>query len=752
MKSFPSTTNESQLMYGSTKSQTYDRTFDTERIKALNLNSSVPVLQALIDYRNINIGNYQAYQPEYDVRIQDFIDPNNTNYEERKIYFENPLQLPSDVIALAKDYEWVYKHQVKNLASVAKSGASLKTQVINTTIVPSMFNPMYGVNAFGMSRNTPLMNDVNDTYLDNINVDDCSIRRLCTLSKNSNSILGNAKYKYADFMYCKDLGKVSNNHLITLRRFAHPVADHIGRGATPRMVNEDKYSWEGEGDVGRLVTWFDTDDNKLEDICKFSFFASWKKLDAKIEEQESKADSENTGILGMLGNSRDAVYNEAVNQGVAGKHSIWGWLGSQISPAVFQGIGSNNELLKNYDNNKVYTPKNTVQSNHMYEGVLNFNHEFTLNFSYKLRAYDNINPRSAFIDLIGNILEVTYRRGKFWGGSRKLIGPAQSRSTFDKTSLFIDNAFDKIGGMLGSLMNEGININQIIGSIGSGIGNFVEDVNKYASALASGNGTEMIKSLLDGFKNMLSKGGVVEAVKGYIKNGLGRPQLYAWQSLLSGDDVGLWHVTIGNPLNPILSIGNLILTNAQISQNGPLGIDDFPSELKVSVTLKHARPRDITDIGRMYTQGTSAIYYHFGGHKLSDFFSPVNQGNEIPATKPGEINDTPVITIKDNLGNDKTFEGDEQTQWESYQEWIKNNPQPSSLSRSEFGTLYQTQAYNKASLITETNAKGQNLEYADVDMQFGYLDPTFQNDNECMVMRKNTYSDVIFNMMVQEQA
>ena len=33
------------------------------------------------------------------------------------------------------------------------------------------------------------------------------------------------------FMYCKHLGKVSNNYMITLRRFPLPVDDYIGARA-----------------------------------------------------------------------------------------------------------------------------------------------------------------------------------------------------------------------------------------------------------------------------------------------------------------------------------------------------------------------------------------------------------------------------------------------------------------------------------------------------------------------------------------
>ena len=703
MKSFPGTANEGKLMYGNTQSTTLKDTFDIERIKALNLNSSVPIIQEMLKESNINVSNYQQ------ISSLNTIDINSIRSDStEKVYYENPLQLPAELIALAKDYEWVYKYAVKSpVSSGERNKGSIKINIANTTVVPSMFNPMYGVMATGLTRNTPLLNDMSDVQLDP-NIDDCSIRTLCALSKDTNSILGMARYKYADFMYCKDLGKVANNHLITLRKFAHPVPDHIFEMTSPKYVGaQDTLSFRLEPDVGRLVSWFGTDDNKLEDICRFSYHASWKELTSQPEVKDTKADSENTGIIGMFANGMSADYSAAVNAGVAGTHSIWGWLGSKILPGTMRGIGSNNELLTNYDNNKVYTPVNTIQSNHIYEGKLEFSHEFTLNFSYQLRGYDNINPRSALTDLIGNILEVTYRRGKFWGGSRKLIGPPQDQAPFDKVNSFIDYSWDKVGGWLQNLMRGGLNLNSVMGQIG-GVYSGIANVLNNAKSIIGGNGigdiANEVASLFKHLANSTAFANASAQAKGFLKNALGRPQMYAWQSLLKGDDVGLWHVTIGNPKNPILSIGNLILTNAELTHSGPLGIDDFPSELKVSVTLKHARPRDITDIGRMYTKGASALYQHFAAHKLSEFFpTKVNGTEENANTKDTTMSKLDEKTIKTQVREDA--------------QQIQNNTT----------TVYERELS-------------------------GYLNPIPLTDNECRLMRNGTYSDIMLRASIEEVA
>ena len=95
---------------------------------------------------------------------------------------------------------------------------------------------------------------------------------------------------------------------------------------------------------------------------------------------------------------------------------------------------------------------------------------------------------------------------------------------------------------------------------------------------------------------------------GGLLNKLGRPQKHMLNSLLSPAPIGLWHVTIGNPNHPIMSIGNLILDSTTIEHYGPLGLDDFPTGLRVKCSLKRGKGRDLRDIEKMYMGGYQRIY------------------------------------------------------------------------------------------------------------------------------------------------
>lgn len=649
MKSFPSTLNESMAQYGMHVKQKYEQSFDIGRLQTMNLNTSTPVIQELLKETNINIANFQQYHRQVPLTIN----------KENEIPRENPNMLPYDVMALAKDYEWKYTNGGSSLLGYSKHGTTISSTAMSFAIAPSMFNPMYGVNHLGLTSNVPLLNGMTtkDDYMsERSNLTVCTIRELCSLSNTPNSILGMARYKYADFMYCKDLGKVSNNYLITLRRFAHPVPDHIFELTNPNYIQSmECMSFAQPGDIGRLVSWFGTDDNKLEDIIKFSYHSTWKELNPQIEEKDTTADDETTSLVGMIANTfNNPGYSKAVGAGIAGNHSLWTYLGGS---KLTTGIGKNNVLLTNYDKNRVYEPKNTIQATHIYEGKIEFTHEFTLNFSYKLRAYDNINPKSAFLDLIGNILEVTARRGRFWGGARKLIGPQTNMAMFNKVDSIIDNAFDKLGGIWEDLTSNGISMDTVLGTMdrmAKDMGDAKERIDGVTKSLTSdftGTAAKLFESM-----------GATDMVKGYIKNALGRPTKIAWQSLLDGSDTGLWHVTIGNPKNPILVMGNLIVTDSNIQQFGPLGLDDFPTELKVSVTLKHARPRDLTDISRMYTKGMNSLYIPLASYGLDKYYNEATGSNNFGNGKTldevlsgvNPVNDKQTATTKNKEISDQS--------------------------------------------------------------------------------------------------
>ena len=560
---------------------------------------------------------------------------------------ETPIHLDENAYNVINTYRGSYKNTANQLDGTADKDGNVS--VYQTIVSPSLFNPFYGINSAGISPGIPLLDNIADqtnisaTGVDGkpknntiklTALDDCSIHNLVKLSNEKDSILGQARYKYSDFMYCRDVGKISNNHLITLRRFAAPVRDNIFQ----YTGTDNQTSNEVAGDIGRLITWFGTPENKLEDILKYSFHASWREMEAARQDLDSQENDTARGLTGGLVNLFNTEHAEGVEKGI--NASAFSMLLKDDASEYDKGPYADNPAVNGrmFDKHKIYEPKDTVRSKYEYEGNLKFSQQFTLTFNYKLRGYDNINGKTAMLDLLGNILAVTYKKGKFWPGEQHIIGAPQNKQGWDKAIGMQNTAIAASGTFLGSLCN----------------GGSLSDA--ASSAMNIIQGADLGKDINQAAKDLLNKlkaGGLQSIFSGLMKNALGRPAVYAFDSLLTEGETGTWHVTIGNPLNPIASIGNLIIDgDVEITHGGPLGLDDFPTEITVKVPLKHAMPRDSVDIQRMFTKGRRAIYAEIvpdltDPNKEEKYNYTVNLNNGNDPTSAALKNTNGNITVKD---------------------------------------------------------------------------------------------------------
>lgn len=569
---------------------------------------------------------------------------------------ETPIHLDENAYNVINTYRGSYKNTANQLDGAADKDGNVR--VYQTIVSPSLFNPFYGINSAGISPGIPLLDNIADqtnisaTGVDGkpknntiklTALDDCSIHNLVKLSNEKDSILGQARYKYSDFMYCRDVGKISNNHLITLRRFAAPVRDNIFQ----YTGTDNQTSNEVAGDIGRLITWFGTPENKLEDILKYSFHASWREMEAARQDLDSQENDTARGLTGGLVNLFNIEHAEGVEKGI--NASAFSMLLKDDASEYDKGPYADNPAVNGrmFDKHKIYEPKDTVRSKYEYEGNLKFSQQFTLTFNYKLRGYDNINGKTAMLDLLGNILAVTYKKGKFWPGEQHIIGAPQNAQGWSKAIEMQNTAISASSTFIGSLCN----------------GGSLSDA--ASSAMNIIQGADLGKDINQAAKDLLNKlkaGGLQSIFSGLMKNALGRPAVYAFDSLLSEGETGTWHVTIGNPLNPIASIGNLIIDgDVEITHGGPLGLDDFPTEITVKVPLKHAMPRDSVDIQRMFTKGRRAIYAEIvpdltDPNKEEKYNYTVNLNNGNDPTSAALKNTNGNITVKDKASTIKFTE------------------------------------------------------------------------------------------------
>jgi hypothetical protein len=140
-----------------------------------------------------------------------------------------------------------------------------------------------------------------------------------------------------------------------------------------------------------------------------------------------------------------------------------------------------------------------------------------------------------------------------------------------------------------------------------------------------------------------------------LLNSFGRPQKAMFNSLLSPAPIGFWHVTIGNPKHPIMSIGNMVVTDTTIEHMGPLGLDDFPTGIKVTVQLDRGKPRDLRDIEKLYMQGNDRIYAPMSD-KVFDMYYNASRYKAYKTGKTTTYNPKQNIATVNTEGSQPTIE------------------------------------------------------------------------------------------------
>lgn len=416
----------------------------------------------------------------------------------------------------------------------------------------------------------------------------CTVKELVEAS--AAGLMGRSIYNYGDFMFCKHLGKIPNNYLITLRKFPMPCSDHINFS----FAEESSYNHHMP-DVGRLVTWIGTPGNDMSSLLSYTYNMSWSDFSAPVDETPDAIGGRDggSGLAGALG-VFDGTYGKEVSEsggyGYSGENNI---LAQKMGFTSQYGTARNADLKntnKSYESNQNAIMKVKVPGSKS-EG-LSFSQPITLTFDYELRSYDGINGRSAMLDLLANILMVTYTQGKFFPGSYRSANMATS-NIYANLPIFKKEATATIGSTMSAMF---------------------DSFKAIASGMGFGQGKDPIQALKNMGNNLLT------LLCNGLVNKLGRPQQFAYTSLISPTPTGQWHLTLGNPRNPIMSIGNLCLTSAKIEHYGPLGLDDFPTGLKVTVTLEHAKARDSVAIEQMYMQGNNRIYSPMGAEGIRSMY------------------------------------------------------------------------------------------------------------------------------------
>ena len=404
-------------------------------------------------------------------------------------------------------------------------------------------------------------------------------------------------YGFQDFVSCEHYGQISNDYMITLRRFPYPIGDDILN--VKELDDKGKEIDTGQPDLARAITWLSPKlGNNLGEILGFGTGFGWKDVESSVQTATAASGQKQRGKLGGI--------IDGSKMGSAIEAGINGYSASQA--ATIREKGQYDPLGETYPN-MVYGPLNAIKNVLARDDKgLKFDSEFNLTFYYDLRGSDfgdATSPRVLFMDTLSNLLALTYNNAPFWGGATRYQGSGHVGKPFGDFKKLQSGDY---AGFLGSLATQ----------LKSSLGAAFDDIGKAASGLMSGKGINALgdSKIMD---NIIG-GGLMKM----FNSPQGGETIRAF---LTGDPTGQWHITVGNPMSPIMVCGNLALQDSKFEFDGPLGYEGFPTKLKVTLKLKPGRPRDKSEIESMFNQGRGRMYLQPDALGAVD----VNEMNDVSA-------------------------------------------------------------------------------------------------------------------------
>jgi len=436
-----------------------------------------------------------------------------------------------------------------------------------------LYGGLVGSAPFELFRDTP-----NNPIMGGYNAHNITIPRLIEFFDQAYPKIG---YRAQDFLYLKYYKKIPINHLVTLRRFPVPVNDNIfdlslkyakDDSAEPEYTSADATQIAGVTAVTYLG---ETTGNKLDDILKFTYGLSWKEQKAEMEAIDSSQ--------GSGGYTAQPFYNK---MGAIGRSTADAFKGVSSGAKFRAQQQQGGDRFGTTYANFVIGPVNVVDKTYIRDRGIKFENDIKLNFEYQLKSLNYVNPKIAMIDIISNMLTMTTNNAQFFGGGHRYYGAGG----------YVASTF----GDMGKLKN---------GDFAGYVGSVVRDVETgFKNVFGGPNGEINFESGLNGIlktgKTLL--GNMLGGFLGDNMGAIGGSQATA--AFISAEPTGNWHITVGNPLNPIVMMGNMYCDNNTMTLGNGLGYDDFPMEVKFEIDLKHGKPRDKGDIENMFNAGRGRIY------------------------------------------------------------------------------------------------------------------------------------------------
>ena len=429
-------------------------------------------------------------------------------------------------------------------------------------------------------------------------------------------------YNVKDFIFCKHYGVIPNNRMLTLRRFPSPTLDSLRvapaqvpefqiEGTKAKTTNTDLNNFRGlfvnKGietnaslPVSQAVTYFgEGTGNSLSDILNINTGLK------HANEGQEDLKNDPTGDPGLM----NSPFGDLIKSYLAtGNSTIDVDAIDKLVGTIANPERNLNKLRRYYLDlateasgplsKKIFVNVNTVDQMMVRKQGFNGGMDsFNLTFEYNLTSVGKINTKMMVLDLMTNLLSLGSDYGQFLAPELRLEQNNVGIGFPGGAKGYVESITDPVQYIRNTVSNilSGENVNNIRNAE-KGLKQDLEDAANEIKNFA--NNPE---------KGLDPNGKFYKSLTSFLTDAFLK-KVYFQPLMLSGYPTGEWHLVVGNPLNPIAMMGNLVCESVQIQFNEDLGPDDFPTELKATFQMSPGRQRHRGDWESYFNRGNGRLY------------------------------------------------------------------------------------------------------------------------------------------------
>jgi hypothetical protein len=388
------------------------------------------------------------------------------------------------------------------------------------------------------------------------------------------------KLKWADFAYCRDYGVYPNNRLVVCRRFDHPMIDDL------TFSGKDGASEP----ISTLITWMP----ESTEILSFNFGESWVEAQASFKDLlNDVGDDMGLGKINFkLGDALSAGMNlvslpgftQGLQRAILGEAGLIDKSSVDIIPSGTPNLikeSMQRKLIKDETPGSGLVGKFTV----------------TVKCAWEQKFISGVDPTLIYYDILQTILAFGGSQAVFYLGKRSNLGGlGAALEDFLKpggATRLIKKVVESFAAALNKLTKE---INELVGK-------FFDS--NYGEKDSGGGGAEKTADQIEADEKKKrddtisdAQGQVTTIIKGFADTIIKkyRVQALGVVTTLTGLPSTPWHITIGNPLRPIFSSGDMLTQDVKVNLGAQLSFNDLPSYIECEFTLASARNLGIDEI------------------------------------------------------------------------------------------------------------------------------------------------------------